>query len=99
MERDRGLADLDTVPCRDVKCYAFPGVVQEANMFANFAAEVVRYANPGDSSSGRAHPNPTAGAPENKGRAFWTAVAVQTQAVLDAVMSSAAADGVEIQVQ
>ena len=99
VERDRGLADLDTVPCRDMKCYAFPGVVQEANMFATFAAEAVRHANPGASSSGRAHPNPTAGALEDKGRAFWTVVAVQTQAVLDAVMSSAAADGVEVQVQ
>ena len=101
VERDRGLADLDTVPCRDIKCYAFPGVVQEANMFATFAAEAVRHiANPGaTSSSGRAHPNPTAGAPEDKGRAFWTVVAVQTQAVLDAVMSSAAGDGVEVQVQ
>ena len=39
MERDRGLADLDTVPCRDTSRYAFPGAVQEANMFSTFAQQ------------------------------------------------------------
>ena len=93
VERDRGLADLDTVVCRDATAYAFPGAVQEANMFRTFAKVA---ASGYDAAT--LHPQPFAEpqTPELTPRRYWEVVSLRTQCILDAVMESAAAGGAEV---
>ena len=101
VERDRGLADLDTVPCRDTSRYAFPGAVQEANMFSTFAQQAAtRICEKAEEDAGTEAGLGIAKAATRtpKTPRFWSALSVQTQLVLDAVMASAEAGGTEVPV-